>query len=363
MISRQVTSRFQRAVSSARMSTMTAPAENGSRPERAPLFSQEHEALRQTTRKLIDSEINPYVDEWEKNKIFPAKELFPKLGKAGLLGISKPTKYGGSGLDFSYSVAFAEELANINAQAIGMAIGVQTDMATPALMRFGSDKLCKEFLVPAITGEAVACIGVSEPGAGSDVAAIRSHAKKSGDDYIINGSKMWITNSCQADWMCMLVNTGSADKPSHRNKSLIMVPMKTKGVTVNRRIDKIGNHSSDTGEIFFDDVRVPQWHLIGEENMGFMYQMMQFEQERLFAAATTPAVLDRVIKITIDYCRERTTFGQPLINNQYIHFRLAELQTEIECLRALNYRCLDKILQGDNCTELVSMAKVSIEKM
>src|SRR6187431_696318 len=225
------------------------------------LFTADHDEPRRILQKFIAAEINPFVDEWEKNDIFPAHELFKKLGDLGFLGLNKPTEFGGQGLDYSYALMMAEELGAITCGGVPMAIGVQTDMATPALARFGSDELKREFLAPAIAGDVVSCIGVSEPGAGSDVSAIKSHARKDGDDYVITGQKMWITNSLQADWMCMLVNTG--DGPAHRNKSLVVVPMREKGrlrpgIEVARKIRKIGMHASDTGLIYFDEVRVPQ---------------------------------------------------------------------------------------------------------
>ncbi|MBW8837855.1 MAG: acyl-CoA dehydrogenase family protein, partial [Burkholderia sp.] len=201
-------------------------------------INDEHLAIRRTIEKFIDLEINPFIDEWEAAEIFPAHELFKKLGDLGLLGLTKPVEYGGAGLDYSYEVIFTEALGRIAAMGVPMAIGVQTDMATPALARFGSDALKREFLAPAIAGDQVACIGVSEPGAGSDVAAIRTTARRDGDDYVINGGKVWITNSLQADWMCCLANT--SDGPAHANKSLIVVPMKTKGVNIARKIRKIG---------------------------------------------------------------------------------------------------------------------------
>src|SRR5512141_3317587 len=206
------------------------------------LFTHEHEELQRQLKKFIEAEINPHVDEWEEAEIFPAHEVFKKMGQLGFVGVCKPVEYGGQALDYSYSVAMAEALGHIQCGGIPMAIGVQTDMATPALARFGSDELRREFLAPAISGEMVACIGVSEPTAGSDVAAIRTTARKDGGDYVINGGKLWITNGTQADWMCCLAST--SDGNPHRNKSLIIVPMKTKGVKVERKLHKIGMHSS-----------------------------------------------------------------------------------------------------------------------
>ena len=238
-------------------------------------YNEEQKELQNTVNKLIDAEINPHADKWENDKMFPAHEVFKKFGDQGLLGINKPTEYGGLGLSYKYEMAFGEAMGNIRATGVTMALGVQTDMATPALSRFGSDQLRKDFLAPAITGDMVACVGVSEPGGGSDVASCKTTAVRNGDDLIINGQKMWITNSLQADWMCLLANTREG-KP-HLNKSLIIVPMDTPGVIKAKKIEKMGMHSSDTGLIFFEDVRVPAANIIGEEGMGFTYQMLQFQ--------------------------------------------------------------------------------------
>ena len=324
-------------------------------------LTPEHYELKRTVRTFVENEINPYVSEWEEAGIFPAHEVFKKLGDLGLLGITKPEQCGGLGLDYSYSLVGAEELGLCHCGGVPMAIGVQMDMATPALSRFGSDRLRDAFLAPAIAGDMVACVGVSEPGAGSDVAGLKTTAVKDGDDYIINGSKMWITSSTQADWMCLLANT-SDDKP-HRNKSLIVLPLKSPGVTVEKRLHKLGMHSSDTAQVFFEDVRVPQWHRIGEEGHGFAMQMMQFQEERLFAGANALKGLEQCINSTIAYTRERHTFGQPIIDNQVVHFRLAELQTEIEALRALVYRACDLYVAGEDVTTLASMAKLKAGRL
>jgi citronellyl-CoA dehydrogenase len=324
-------------------------------------YSHEHLELQRNLKRFIDSDINPFVDEWEAAEMFPAKEVFRKLGALGMLGVSKPTEYGGLGLDYSYSMAMAEALGHIRCGGVPMAIGVQTDMATPALARFGSDALRREFLAPAIAGEAVACVGVSEPGAGSDVAAIRTTARKAGGDYIINGSKMWITNSLQADWMCLLAITG--DGPAHRNKSLIIVPMDTPGISVGKKIRKIGMNSSDTGLIHFDEVRVPQRYLVGEENKGFTYQMLQFQEERLWCAANIVQQMQNCIDATIEYTRERKIFGASVLDNQWVHFKLAEMQTELESLRALTYRACGMYIGGADVTELASMAKLKAGRL
>ena len=324
-------------------------------------LTHEHLEIQHTLKRFIDAEINPHVDEWEAAEIFPAHEVFKKLGNLGLLGLTKPEAFGGAGLDYSYAMAMAEGLGHIDCGAVPMAIGVQTDMCTPALARFGSDELKRQFLAPAIAGDMVGCIGVSEPGAGSDVASIKSHARKDGDDYLITGQKMWITNSLQADWMCMLVNTG--DGPQHKNKSLVMVPMDTPGIEKARKIRKIGMHASDTGLIYFDDVRVPQRYRIGAEGQGFMYQMMQFQEERLWAAASCLQSLSNCIQWTVEWAQERKLFGATLADQQWVQFKLAEMKTEVESLRALTYRACDLYVQGQDVTELASMAKLKAGRL
>ncbi|KRD16472.1 acyl-CoA dehydrogenase [Acidovorax sp. Root267] len=331
-------------------------------------FTHEHREIQKTLKRFIDEEINPHVDEWEAAEIFPAHEVFKKMGSLGLLGLCKPEEYGGAGLDYSYSLAMAEALGHIHCGGVPMAIGVQTDMCTPALARYGSEELKRNFLAPAIAGDMVGCIGVSEPAAGSDVSGIKSVARKDGDDYVITGQKMWITNSLQADWMCMLVNTGEG--PVHKNKSLVMVPMRdgpggklTKGIEVAQKIRKIGMHSSDTGLIYFDEVRVPQRYRIGAEGQGFIYQMQQFQEERLWCAASTLESLNHCIQWTIDYAQERKLFGATLADQQWVQFKLAELKTEVEALRALTYRACDLYVNGQDVLELASMAKLKAGRL
>jgi len=324
-------------------------------------WTEEHQSIRAITAKFVDNEINPYVDQWEEDGIFPAHELFKKLGNLGMLGISKPEKYGGLGLDYSYSLVFAEEMGRVHAAGVSTGIGVQTDMATPALAKFGSEDLCNEFLVPAITGDAVFSIAVSEPSAGSDVASIKTSAEKSGEDYVINGTKMWITNSIQADYFCGLVNT--SEGPRHKNKSLIIVPSDTKGVSVSEPLKKLGLHSSDTAQIFFDNVKVSQKNRIGEEGKGFIYQMIQFQEERLYAAAAALKGYENIIQETIEYTRQREAFGKAILDNQVVHYRLAELQTEVELLRALTYNAVEEYIEGKDVLTKASMVKLKTGRL
>ncbi len=323
-------------------------------------FTPEHEQIADTVRKFVAKELNPHVAEWEAAQQFPSHEVFKKLGNLGLLGLKYPTEFGGMELDFSYSMVMAEALGECNCGGVPMAIGVHTDMCTPALARFGSDELRREFLAPSIAGDVVGCLGVSEAGGGSDVAAVKTRARRDGDDYVIDGSKMWITNGMQADWCCLLANT--SDASPHKNKSLIVVPMDAKGIT-RQKIRKIGMDSSDTAQLFFDNVRVPARNLIGQEGMGFTFQMLQFQEERLYAAAGSLRSLDRLIDQTIEYTRGRKAFGASILDNQVVHFRLAELRTEVEALRALTYRAVEMYVSGKDVTKLASMAKLKCGRL
>jgi citronellyl-CoA dehydrogenase len=324
-------------------------------------FTEEHQQLRRTVRDFVDKEINPHVEAWEREGAFPAREVVKKAARLNLLGINKPEQYGGLGLDYSYQMVATEELGHCASGSIPMALGVLTDMATPALARWGTHELKQEFLAPVIAGESVPSIAVSETSGGSDVAALKTTARKDGSDYVISGSKMWITNAAQADWLCTLVNTSEGS--AHANKSLVIIPTKLPGVEIGPKIDKLGMRASDTCPVFFDNVRVPQRHRIGEEGMGFMMQMIQFQEERLCGAASTLRSMEDLIDATITYCKERHTFGQPLIDNQVIHFRMAELRTELESLRSLIYRAVEDYVGGADVTMLASMAKLKAGRL
>ncbi len=331
------------------------------------LLTAEHEQIRSTLKKFIETEINPHVDDWEEAEIFPAHQVFKGLGDLGLLGVNKPVEYGGMGLDWSYAAIVAETLGHINCGAVPMAIGVQTDMATPALARFGSDAAKEDFLRPSISGDFVACLGVSEIGSGSDVASIKTTAKRDGDDYVVNGGKMWTTNGTQADWMCLLANT--SDDQAHRNKTLICLPLKDdkgnlrKGVEIARKLKKLGMRSSDTAQFYFEDVRIPQRYRIGEEGAGFMYQMLQFQEERLWGCLSGLIGMDKTIDATIDYTRQRKAFGQSILDNQVVHYRMAELKTEVQALRSLTWDAVWKMVAGEDATMLASMGKLKAGRL
>ncbi len=324
-------------------------------------FTTEQDMFRQTVRKFVETEINPYAQIWEEQRRFPAHELFKKMGNLGFLGLTYPEAYGGGGVDYWYNTVLLEEVGRASCGGVPMGIAVHTDMATPSLAEFGSEELKQKFLAPAIAGDMVSAIAVTEPDAGSDVAAIRTQADTDGDEYVINGSKMYITNGTQADFVTLLARTG--DEQGFRGMSLIVVPTDTPGFSVSRQLEKLGNHSSDTAILSFDNMRVPKSNCIGTEGIGFKLQMKQFQQERLAAVLLAISGMEQALQITTTYCRERHTFGQPLIENQWIYFRICELLTEVEALRHLAYHCVRCFVAGDDITKEVSMAKLKAGRL
>ena len=325
------------------------------------LFTHEHDELRRTAKRIVDTHINPFVDEWEEAGEYPAHQVIKVLGDAGLLGISRPEAYGGLGLDYTYEIVAAEEMGYIAANGVSTSVGVQMNMCTPALAKHGSDDLREAWLRPSIAGDLLGAIGVSEAGSGSDVSSVKTYARRDGGDYVINGSKMWISNGIQADWICLLANT-SQDNGPHRNKSLIIVPLDAPGIE-RTKLKKLGLHSSDTAQIFFDDVRVPVANRIGEENRGFIYQMEQFQEERLYVVARSLGVLDDCIRITMEYTAQRETFGKPVLDHQWVAYHLAEMQVEVTATRALLHQAVERYVQGEDVTQLASMAKYKIGRM
>jgi len=319
-------------------------------------FNKEHTMIRKAVREFVNKEINPHVDEWEENKIAPLHRLFKKMGDLGFLGIRYDQKYGGQGLDYWYDLVFAEEIGRIDAAGLSMAITVQTHMATPAINQFGSEYLKETYLTKAISGEMVSAIAVTEPGAGSDVGALATTATREGDHYILNGSKTYITNGTQADFLTLLART--SDDPGYHSFSLFVVPTDLPGFSVSKKLDKMGMHSSDTAELFFDNMKIPAKNLIGQEGEGFIYQMQQFQHERF---VTLPLVYEssrKIIDMTLEHIRERVVFGKPLVKKQVLRHRLADWLTEIECLKRLTYHIVSMKMAGLDVTKEVSMGKL-----
>jgi citronellyl-CoA dehydrogenase len=324
-------------------------------------LTPEHELFRKSIRGLFEREIVPDFDEWERDGSFPAHDLFPKLAAAGAFGLEYDPEYGGQGADHSFTVVLGEELGRMMCGAVAMAVSVQTDMSTPSLHRYGTDALKRRFLVPAIEGRAVTSIAVTEPDAGSDVAAIRTRAVRDGDEWVINGTKLYITNGTQADWLCLLART--SDEGGYRGMSQIIVPTDTPGFTVSRKLDKLGNRASDTAELSFVDVRVPVTNTVGEIGRGFQQQMAQFQNERMIANYIAVGQMTTALERTAAYLRERRIFGRAILDHQYVQFRLAELGAELDLLRHYNYACADAYRRGDDTTRFASVAKLKAGRL
>jgi citronellyl-CoA dehydrogenase len=316
--------------------------------------SPEHLAFRETVRRFVQTELAPRAREFDEMGRLD-RSIFPKMGELGLLGIRYDEKYGGQGLDYSYQAIFLEEIALCDNAGVCMGISVQTDMATPALHRFGSEELKRRYLVPAIRGEHVAAIAVTEPAAGSDVSGIRTRAVRDGDHWVINGSKMYITNAATADWLCLLAVTDP--EAGYGGFTQIIVPTDSRGFSY-KLLDKIGNIGSDTGLLFFDDVRVPISNTIGDPNRGFQQQMMQFQDERMVVVVTAPVTARRLWEETLRHTQQRMLFGKPLSKMQVTQFKLAELMIQITAAQELSYRCIRQMARGEDATLDISMAKV-----
>ncbi len=319
-------------------------------------FTEEHEMFRSTVREVVQSEIDPYVEQWERDGDFPAHELFAKFGKLGLLGLEYDQRWGGGGADHVYTMIFGEEIGRSGSLGVSMALSVQTDMATPALHQYGSDELKERYLRPAISGEQVAAIAVSEPDAGSDVAGLRTRAVRDGDEWVINGTKMWITNGTQADWLCLLCRT--SDEGGYRGMSQIIVPTDAPGFSVSRKLDKLGMRASDTAELVFDDLRVPVSNTIGEPGRGFQQQMDQFQNERMIAAYQMIGAVEQAMQRTIEYLQQRKAFGAPLLANQSIQYELADIASELDMQRHHNWAAVAAYTDGQDITRHATVAKL-----
>ncbi|HDI60462.1 MAG TPA: acyl-CoA dehydrogenase [Desulfobacteraceae bacterium] len=319
-------------------------------------FNKEHEQVRKALRDFVNKRINPFVDEWEAQGIAPLHELFKEMGELGFLGIRYDPKYGGEGLDYWYETVMLEEISRIKCGAIPMAIAVQTNMATPAIDQFGSEYLKEKYLQAAIKGEMVGAIAVTEPGAGSDVAALQTFARRDGDSYILNGSKTYITNGTQADFLTLLART--SDAPGYHSFSLFVVPTGLPGFKISKKLDKLGMRSSDTAELYFDDLRIPAENLIGEEGEGFIYQMQQFQHERFAALPMCYVGGEDMIRETVEYLRGRIVFGKPLIKRQVLRHRLVQWLSELESLRQLTYHIVRLKEAGRDVTREISMGKL-----
>ena len=319
-------------------------------------FNKEHDMVRKAVRDFVNKEINPYVDEWEEEGFSPLHDIFKKMGDLGFLGIRFKEENGGEGMDYWYETIVLEECARIHCGGIPMAIAVQSNMATPALEQYGSDYIKETYLKPALRGDMVAAIAVTEPDAGSDVAALKTFAKKEGDHYILNGSKTYITNGLQADYLTLLART--SEDPGYHSFSLFVVPTDIQGFSVSKKLDKLGMRSSDTAELYFDNMKIPAENLIGVEGEGFIQQMQQFQHERFAVLPLSYVTIQETVKETIDYLRGRVVFGKPLISKQVLRHRLAHWLAQAETIQQLAYHIVRMKNEGQDVTREISMGKL-----
>lgn len=319
-----------------------------------PYFKEEHQMIRNTVRQFAETEIKPYAEQWEEEGIFP-REIFDKAAFLGLLGIRFDPELGGSGMDWWATTAYVEELVYSDSAGVNMALMVQSDMATPIISEIGTDEQKQEFLAPAIRGEKIAALAISEPGGGSDVAAVKTRAVRVGDEYVISGQKLWITNGTRADFLTLAARTGS---DGYKGVSLFTFPTDVKGYSVGKKLKKVGNLASDTAEIYFDECRIPARYLLGEENQGFYHIMTNFQGERLVGALAAMAGMEKAVRQALQYGHERTAFGRPIVKFQIWRHKFAEHLTNIEAARWLCYRAVDLINRGESATREISMAKL-----
>lgn len=319
-----------------------------------PYFTEEHRMIRDTARQFAEKEIFPFAEEWDAAGIFP-RELFKKAADLGLFGVRMDARYGGSELDWWATAAMYEGLSYSTSGAINMALMVQADLTLPIIQDLGTPEQKEEFLRPAIAGEKMAALGISEPGGGSDVAALKTRARVDGDDLVISGQKLWITNGTRADFICLAVRTG---EDRYKGISFVLFPTDTKGFSVGKKLSKVGNLASDTAELFFDNCRIPRRYLLGEPGRGFYYVMENFQGERLASALGAVYGMDRALEMAKKYSKEREAFGQTLAQFQVWRHRFAELSTQIEASRWLTYRALDMFNRGVRAVREITMAKL-----
>jgi alkylation response protein AidB-like acyl-CoA dehydrogenase len=322
---------------------------------RHPIFTDEHEELRRSVARFVDTELRPHVDDWEHLGSFP-DSVFRRAGELGFLGLHYPEQWGGAGGDLAAEIVFVEELAKSGCGAIAMALSVQTDMATPSIGQFGTDDQKERYLRPAIAGTKIAAIAITEPDAGSDVAAITTKAARDGDVWRTTGRKLYITNGARADFLTCVVKTDT--DAAHQGVSLFLIDTSLPGVSVSRKLAKLGMWSSDTAEITLDDVPVPADNLIGlEPGQGFGQLMWQLQYERLADASASVGTADWAIARTIDYASERQAFGRPIGRHQVIGHALANAATDLEAGRSLLYSTAWRVMHGEYPVTEISMAK------
>ncbi|MEH7353947.1 acyl-CoA dehydrogenase family protein [Neobacillus drentensis] len=324
------------------------------------MFTEEHEMFRKSVRAFIEKEVVPNVEKWERDEETP-RSLYKRMGELGYLGIKFPEEYGGSGLDLMMEAVFTEELAKCGAGGVAAAIGSHTSIAMTNIWKYGSHEQKQKYLVPGIKGELIAALAITESSGGSDVSAIKTTAKRDGDYYILTGSKTYITNGVNADYVIVAART--REDPVHRNVSLFIVETNSEGYSVGKKLKKLGWRSSDTSEIFFENVKVPRENLIGNENEGFLYVMKNFQYERMTMALGCIGAAEKALELAIKYSKERIQFKQPLSEFQVIRHKLVDMAVDIEKARNITYRAIYLYNKGENCVTEATMAKVYATEM
>jgi citronellyl-CoA dehydrogenase len=325
------------------------------------VFSPEHDQFRESVRRFVDERINPNIDEWEAAGMMPLRDIITEMAKLGFVGLDYDPAYGGQGADHLFTLVLAEEMGRVDHGSFPMAFGVHNSMATPSLHKYGSHELKEQFLAPALRGDAIAAVAITEPDAGSDVTGLKTRARRDGDDWIINGAKIYITNALQADWLCVLVRT--SDEGGFKGMSQIIVPTDTPGFSVAKKLDKLGMRASDTGLLSFDDVRVPVSNTIGSIGRGFQQQMEQFVIERMWGCYSVPSGIEIALGRTRDYAKQRKVFGQPLSTQQYLAYGYAELAAETDLLKVYNRAIAQAFMDGENVTRMATVAKLKAGRL
>jgi alkylation response protein AidB-like acyl-CoA dehydrogenase len=341
------------------MSTESVPKPDHASAARHPIFTDEHEELRGSIRQFVERELAPHADEWEETT-FP-DSVFKRMGELGFLGLHYPEEYGGQGGDYATQIVLSEEMSRSHSGGLVMGVAVHTDMANPVIKLLGTHEQKLQYLVPALKGEKIACLGITEPGAGSDVAGIQTTAVRDGDEWVVNGSKLYITNGHRADYIVLVVKTDP--DAGYGGFSLLIVDMDAPGVVREKRLEKLGMHASDTALLAFQDVRVPAENLLGEEGKGFYHIMWELQGERLIAAAGAVAAAERLIERTLLFAKERQAFGRPIGKFQGIRWKFAEMETKLEAGRQMTYNTAWRVMQGDYPVREISMAKLYTSRM
>ncbi|MEH6993788.1 acyl-CoA dehydrogenase family protein [Neobacillus drentensis] len=324
------------------------------------IFTEEHQMFRKAVRSFLEKEVVPNIEQWEKDGETP-RSLFKRMGELGYLGIKFPEEYGGCGLDLIMEAVFTEELSRCGAGGVGAAIGSHTTIAMTNIWRYGNHEQKQKYLVPGIKGDLISALAITEPGGGSDVSAIKTTAKKDGDYYLLNGSKTFITNGVNADYVIVAAKT--KDESVHRNVSLFIVETSSEGYSVGKSLKKLGWRSSDTAEIFFDGVKVPKENLIGNENEGFLYIMKNFQYERMTLALGCIGAAEKALELAMKYSKERIQFNKPLSVYQVLRHKMVDMAVDIEKARNITYRALYLYNKAEDCVTEATMAKAVATEM